>query len=259
MTVTRTITSLAPTVTQATLIGALKTAFTNAGLSGTPTDFTDGSSNRFLVYTIVYSAYTYGTIYFWVQVTSGLAVSCRVASDFNSGTNTSTNASAYSTAVTFGTSSTITLGALSGGTETNLVYMLQGTNYNIIGVLRPTTKRTTWDENVWPFVFVPTNNVMTSYTSFGTTLSFFANATYNTATIAYLSSVCSTDGLTEVLRAPHLFSSSNTGTAGQFSSDIGLVAGTGMSKLNMVVTATEKYLILSTTPGASSFCINVNA
>lgn len=259
MVATRTISSVAATVTQATLIAGLKVALASAGLSGTPADFTDGSSNRFLVYTIVYNGSTYGTVYFWVQVTSALAVSCRLAADYNSGTQTSTNTTTYSTAVTFSSASAITLGAINASTEAALVYMLQGSTYQVIGTMRPTSKRASWDEGIWPFVFHPSSNSMSTFTSFASTLSPYANASYSFAAISQLSTAATFDGLNDVVRSPILFTASNQGSAGKFGTDFGLAAATSMSRLNLILTASEKYLILPTSPGAASFCINVNA
>lgn len=258
MVATRTISSVAATVTQATLIAGLKVALASAGLSGTPADFTDGSNNRFLVYTIVYNVSTYGTVYFWVQVTSSLSVSCRLATDYNSGTQTSTNVTTYSSAITFTTSSAITLGAINAGSEASLVYMLQSSTYQVIGVLRPVSKRPSWDEGIWPFVFHPGNNSFSSINSFSSTLSPYSNSTYNFPSISQLNSAATFDGLNDVMRAPNLFTSSSQGFVGKFGNDFGLAAASGMSRLNLILTATEKFLILPTSPSSSAFCINVD-
>jgi hypothetical protein len=228
MPATRTITSLSATITQASLVTAIQTAFTNAGFSSPVIDGSNGS-DRVFAYAFSAGAGTFGTVHLRVRVTSPTLAA--------SGSNASTE-------VSLGTlSSTIpcNFNALNGGLEYRLIMLVQGSVLLPLGLIAPSTRRGSWNLNSWSWGFIFTSSAMSVVR--GSNLNQFASADY--------------DGERDVLSNIVLLSQSNQGFAGRSSNELAIVSANGSTRFDTInITGTsQQYLIVS--PGAGGFAVRI--
>lgn len=260
MPATQTITTVNPTITQASLVTTLKNAFAAAGY---PTPYADSTSgtDRILVYQLVFdAAKVYGTSYLRLKVTTALVVQQQLFTAWNITTVTGTNAGGESSLVTFANNLAIEIRTFVRTTEFKLIAMSQGSNYALLGYLRPDIKHSSFDEDTAPYIF-QSNNVwnapfatwqctaLTPYTGGGNT-SF--NSNMNNGSLASANPITNKR---DVLAGMLLLSGSGQGIAAKTSDDCVSVAANGLSRFDpiQVTAGTEEYILLF--PGNGTLAI----
>ncbi|BAY89656.1 MULTISPECIES: hypothetical protein [unclassified Tolypothrix] len=242
---TRTDSSLSATVTQTTLVNALKTAFTNAGYSSPISDYTSGT-DRILVYQWdVDNTKVQGINYLRVRISNTLIIYQQLYTTWNTGTNTGTNSSSEVTYTTLAATNTIGFVSLNGSTEYKLVLITQGTTFIPLGLLVPANKPDWWDLNNWSYGFIfLTSTMQTLRTS---------NANpYSNTDFDYLTNttrIANVNGQTnrrDIFSGLVLLSQSNQGSAGRTSDDVGQYCGNGSARYDTapVFGTSQQYLVV---------------
>jgi hypothetical protein len=262
------VTTLSPTITRATLADAIKVAMSNAGLTLFD-DFTDSANARHLIYRLNFNTKTYGTLFLDVKNPSLLSVSQSMMTGWNASTHampTGAIASASSSATTFAASASLSLTAINHP-EAKLVLIDNSTNTNplFLGYVRPNQNPGSWwDENLYPYLFLPRVGTFNSFLSFTTTLSpdnIAAGYYYSPNTISNLTNPDATGAMVQA-GALQLVSpgTAYTGKNPRFSNEFGLAAATGYKRGDMLINASDandKFLLL--TPGGNSgICLRSN-
>lgn len=245
---TRTTSTLAPTVTQASLTTAIRSAFIAAGFGAAPFDeYTDGSSVTHLIYEVVFDAVaTRGRMYLDVQVTTALAVSHRLLQDWNAAANTFVTGSSFSTAVTFSAASPIYFTGYNHA-ELKGVILEQGSSSIPLMYARP-QKPSWWTEDAWVYAFIPQTNTFAAYVGLtGTANPYNSASTYNPSSFAAMSVVNPITNQRDILPGVVIFAAGATqGVAGRFSADVVHVSATGLTRFDVlqVTPGVEEYQLL---------------
>jgi hypothetical protein len=249
---TRTNTTLAATITQANLVAALKTAFTNAGFATLYDEYTAASTNKFLVYEITAdSSKTYGKIYLRVGVGTGLITYSEIFTSWDAVNHAGINGSTLNTFTAFSSSSSISFAAFNGGDEFKIVVLVQGSIVIPLGVLIPASRPSWWDLNLWPWGFVPTASNFLSWRS--TAINPYTNDSYQllSVTNSILGTANPQTNKRDVITGILLGSSSNTGIAGKTSDDLAIVCASGSSRYDTIqpTGTTQVFTILNNASG----------
>lgn len=248
---TRTDSALAPTLAQASLVSALKTALTAAGLSTLVDDYTSGS-DRIIVYQIIQDASkVFGTSYLRVRITSTLTVATQILSGWTVATHSGSNASTELSFATFSTSVGISFYALNASPELNLVMIAQGATHVAVGVLSPYYRPSWWDLNSYSYAFIPTSNSLTGWRAPNSnpyTSNDYASSLGN----ASLNSPSRVTNRRSVGMGVILFAPSFEGDTGRTSDEIATCAAVGLSRYDLLQvpgSPNRDYLILNNAAG----------
>jgi hypothetical protein len=256
MPATRTISSLGATITQANLVAAIQTAFTNAGFSAPVLDTTSGT-DRIFAYAFAVGTGTFSTIHLRIRITSALAIFQQLSTGIPSGGTSGANASTEVSLGTITSNSPCTFNALNGGSEYRLIFLVQGSAIYPLGLIAPINRRGSWSLNSWSWGFIFTSSAMSIVR--GTALNQYASADYDIAlaTNSRLGTANPIDNERDVLSNILLLSQSNQGSAGRSSDDLAIVAASGSSRYDMIpITGTsQQYLIVN--PGAGGFAVRI--
>lgn len=250
MPATRTTTTLASGITQATVVTALLAAFSSAGYSAPYDNYTSGT-DQILVYEFVYdSTKTYGKVYYKIRITSALIIVYQICSAWNTTSKVASNAPAEAALITLANTSTISFDALNGGSEYKFVVITQLGTSAILGIICPANKPDWWNVNTFPYGLVFNSTSLSNFTS--CSLNPYSSNLYTSffnATNFGLPNQQTNkrDVITEMV----IISSSNRGVAGKTSSDIGMGACNGSGKFDLLTFpgSSLEYLVINNTPG----------
>lgn len=259
MPATKTESSVAPNITQASLIAGIKSAMAATGYSSNPFDEYTSGTDRFLVYQITFdAAKTYGVVYLQIKVTSALAVAQRLYTGWDAVAHTGTNPGTETavTGATFASNIQIDFLGLAKSPEFRIVGIYQGNTYCFLGYLRPENKPTWWDENSFPYCFIPlsSSNWLTWYTAgitpYTGSLSTSGRVQSN-FTVSQMANVNPITNRRDIVSGLMLFAASNEGIAGRTSNDVAMVSATGLARRDAIQVAAgvEEYLLLLPTAG----------
>lgn len=251
MPVTRTDTNLSATITQTSLVDAIKTAFTNAGFSTPIDDYTSGS-DRILVYSLVVDASkNYGTTFLRIRITSALVCNQQLFTGWNTSTKTGTNGGTEVSYTTLAAGLPITLVALNSG-EVRLVLLLQSGVLVPLGMFVPTNRMSWYDLNSWSYGFIASTNTFSTWRS--ANLTPYNDTSFDILPLANsrMSSANSQTGRRDVLSGLIGLSQSNQGYAFKTSDDLACISANGSNRLDIAAISgsTEQYLILGTVAGS---------
>lgn len=244
----RTTSTLSPTVTQANLTAAIRSAFIAAGFGAAPHDeYTDGSSANHLIYEVISDPVaTRGRFYLNVQVTTTMGVSLRLLQDWNAVPNTFTVGSAFSTAATFSAASPVFFTGYDHP-ELKGVILEQGANVIPLMYARP-QKPSWWTEEAWLFGFIPQNNTFAAYVSVtGTANPYNSSSTYLPSSFTAMSTTNPITNQRDILPGVVIFAAGATqGVAGRFSADVVHCSATGLTRFDIlqVTPGVEEYQLL---------------
>jgi len=256
MVMTRTDSSLSPTITATNFENSLHTAMLDAGFTLWHTYTASGENRR--IYREIFNSSTYGTAFYEIRINTTsrlLSVSAYVA--FNTTTNTGTGAITSTNNFTPTTGDAINYVALNGGSEFRVVLIRQAGTLAVVGQLRPSLNQPSWwNENTYPYVWymmsLTSNQWSNLQTAGGVSLSPWASTTAVIVSRTIRGTV--PGGQREISNAVELGATSAipAGTCGVFSNDIaqssteGLVPGVDV----LVVTpGTEEYLVIQAAIG----------
>jgi len=257
MVMTRTDSSLSPTITATNFENSLHTAMLDAGFTLWYSYTASGQNRR--IYREVFNSSTYGTAFYEIRInttTRDFSVAAYVS--FNTTTNTGTGA-ITGTTFTPTTGDAINYTALNGGSEFRLVLIRQAGTLAVVGQIRPSLNKPSWwnEDNypyVWYIMYLTSNQWNNLQTVGGASLSPW---NYNTSSVIVPRAIRGTvpGGQREISNAVELGSTASfppAGTCGVFSNDIaqssteGLVPGVDV----LVVTpGTEEYLVIQAASG----------
>jgi hypothetical protein len=268
MPATRTITTLAPAITQANLGAAVRTAM--APIAGTPIDeFTDASGNLQQIYRLNFNAKAAGTVFLQIQLTAALVFSQRLHIDWNTVTRTSPSI-AVSTAL-IAAPTTVAIIANAAITLTTFshpevaVVMLQqqsaGTLQScFLGYVRPGLIDQDWNEEIYPYCFIPTDLNLEAYAGL-----IGARSPYNHAAGSFyaIESNPRMSGISPLRNKPDIylgsgwFSPTNAGSCGKFTTEIARACGTGAKRgdILQVTPGVEEYVLFR--DGANGLALRV--
>ncbi len=247
---TRTTTSLASGITQTTIVSALLTAFSNAGYSSPVDNYTSGS-DKVLVYALTYDASkTYGTVYYKIRISSGIAIYFQVLSSWNAVSHTGSNGSTDSLISTLTTTSTIVFDSLNASSEYKLVVVTQSGVSFLLGLIFPSSKPSWWDVNSFPYGFAFSTTTINAMV--GSSLSPYSNQNYSTLlNTTFMGSANLQTNRRDVLTGIVIFSNANRGVACKTSDDLAIAAASGNSRFDILTFpgSTNEYLIINNVPG----------
>jgi hypothetical protein len=147
------------TVTHQSFTEGLKTAFAAAGYGQTPYAEFDEIGIHHIVYEVVNdSTKTFGTIYLEILIASDFSVCQRLHRTFNFVNNTGSNTREYGFSILHQEDYPIYWKSLSYGSEFKWVMLQQNGRVTYLGIMRPETMPTFWDENVAPYALVSSMN-----------------------------------------------------------------------------------------------------
>lgn len=245
---TRIQSSLSPTITQASLVTALLTAFANAGYDSPVDNYTSGT-DRFLVYRFDSdSTKVYGSNYLRIRITAALQIAQQISTSWNTSTKAGANANAETTLVTLSASVAVQFNSLNAGTEYKFVVLTQGTIAYTLGVICPANKPSWWDINSWSWGFCFTDTSMTAFRS--STLNPYNNPNNYTTYLNINSGMIGINLQTnrrDILTGIVIFANSNAGVAGRTSDDLIIAAANGSGRFDILShpESTNQYLILN--------------
>lgn len=252
----RTTTMLASNITQATLVSALLTAFSNAGYSAPVDNYTSGT-DRIIVYRFDSDvSKTFGQNYLRVRITSAFQILHQILTSWNATTKTGNNGSVEVALATIATTSIINFDALNGGNEYKLVVVTQTTTSFILGIICPENKPTWWDINVWPYGFIFLSINLNSFR--GSTLNPYSNSDYSSFLNSTAMGLANTqNNRRDVLTGVVILSASNRGVAAKTSDDLAIACASGSSKFDILSfpDSTAQYLVINNVSGGLAFRI----
>lgn len=264
MPATRTITTLSATFTQTQLRDFLITAFSNAGF-GSPFDNYSSGNDLLLVYELtINGSATFGKTYLRIRISNTFIIYQQIFSAWNTGTKTGSNGS---TEVTYSTlSNTVNLVANafssagnsgSGATEYRLVLLTQGSIFIPLGILAPVTRRGSWNLNSWNWGYLFTSNSMNVLRS--STLNPYSNADNDIALSqsTRLATANTTDNERDLIAPITVLTQSNTGIAGQTSTDFAIVSANGSTRYDQILRSGSSEVYLALTTGNGGLAIRI--
>ncbi|MDZ8023582.1 MAG: hypothetical protein RMX97_02635 [Nostoc sp. DedQUE11] len=249
---TRTETTLSPTITQTSLVNAIKNAFLNAGYSAVYDEFVSGT-DQILVYEWVNdSTKNFGKTYLRIRVTTTLLIGQQLYALWNIGTHTGTNGSTEATYSSFSSSTTILLNALNGGEEYKFVFLSQGTLLVPLGIIAPFDRPGWWDLNSWAYGFFFTTSSPSVLRGVATAALPYSSSDFDTfLTNSRMSSVNPQTSKPDIIKGLLLLTQSSSGVGGATSEDLAIGAFNGQTRLSIVapLNSSQEYLVLSNVTG----------
>jgi hypothetical protein len=256
MPATRSITNLPATVTQSALVNAIQTAFTNAGFSAPVLDTTSGT-DRILAYSFTTSTGNFSTSHIRIRITSALAIFQQLSTGIPSGGTSGANSSAEISLGTLTTTTPCIFNALNGGSEYRLILLTQGTVLFPLGVIAPSTRRSSWSLNSWSWAFLFTTSAMSTLR--GTNLNQFASTDYDLLgmTSARMGTANPIDNERDIVTNLLLLTQSNQGIVGRTSDNFAFGSFNGSSRYDTInITGTsQQYLVV--VPGSGGLAIRI--
>jgi hypothetical protein len=226
--------TLAAGYTQQQLYDELKAALQVAGFSA-PID-ENGSSGTTMeqVYSITYNAAAKGTVFFRVQIATTFVITPNLFDTYNSATNTGTNTSTSPLTYSPLNTQQLNIITVNNAEMRGLALMTGSTELGFLGIVRPATKASEWDEAVWTFAFIlspTTGNVRTVAAAVQppTAASLSCNFGFNQSSSG-LTTPNAITGKSDIFPFGILVSLGAVAAAsyaGAFSSDLALVQGSG--------------------------------
>lgn len=249
---------LQPTITQTNLAEAIKSAMNSAGFGAVFDEYT-GGTDRFLIYQLTFDpSKVYGTVFLVIKITNALGVTQRLYTNWNKttrigdnpGTETSTSSAILAN------NSQVDFVGFTKSPEFRLVALYQGTVSIFLGYVRPETKPNWWEENNFPFVFIPTSNsnFVTWYStglspysgSIGTRDRFSAHIN-----VGQFSAPNPVTNRRDILSNILFYAHSNEGIAARSSSDLAMMASTNLVRRDIIQVSVgvEEYYLLNNVVG----------
>lgn len=242
---TRNISAVPATITQSSLINAIKSAFeANSNFTTIVDDYTSGTDRILVIRFTVDAAKSRGSVFLRIRCTSSLQLAQQIFSSWDANSKTGANGSSESVYTALSSTTQITINSLFSSNEFHFLFLVQSTTIISLGVLAPKEKPDWWNLNTWNYGFYSTDLTLTTLR--GTTLNPYANTDYttslNNARLASANSVTSErDGMPGIF----LFTNSNQGIAGKTSDDLAAMANSGATRYQ----STSGYLIVTTSAG----------
>lgn len=258
MPATRTISSLAATITQDSLVTALLAAFNNAGYSAPVLNITSGT-DRIIAYQITVGSGTFGSFFLRLRITSALVIFQQLSSGIPSGGTSGANASGEINYGTLSTTLPITFNGLNSGTnnEFKLVMLTQGTTFFPLGYISPANRRGSWSLNSWTWGFIFTSSATNVLR--GTALNQYNNSDYDilAAGNTRMGTANPIDNERDLLTNFVILSQANQGSPGSSTNDLAVVCASGSSRYDTSpLTGTSgQYLIVN--PGSGGFAVRL--
>ncbi|MDZ8240584.1 MAG: hypothetical protein RMZ69_26110 [Nostoc sp. ChiQUE01a] len=249
---TRTETTLSPTITQTSLVNAIKTAFINAGYSSLYDEFVSGTDQVLVYEWINDSTKNFGKVYLRIRVTTALLIGQQLYAGWNTGTHTGTNGSTEATYSSFSSSTTILLNALNGAEEYKFVFLSQGSTLVPLGIITPFDRPGWWDLNSWAYGFFFTTSSPSVLRGVATAALPYSSTDFDTfLTNSRMSSVNPQTSKPDIIKGLLLLTQSSSGVGGATSEDLAIGAFNGQTRLSIVapLNSSQEYLILSNVTG----------
>lgn len=247
-----------PTFTQLQFAEAIKTAMSNAGFGAVFDEYSPGT-DRILIYQLTFDpGKLYGTVYLQIKITTALAITQRLYTNWNKTTRVGDNPGTETTVTgaAFVNNNSIEFIGFSKSPEFRLIAVYQGTTTAYLGYVRPETKPQWWDENAYPYAFVPVSNsnFATWYGPGLTPYSGGANTGGRLQAHLNVSQFGTQNPVTnkrDVLSNILFYAWSNEGIAGRSSSDLVQIASTNMVRKDVlqVTPGVEEYFLLNAAAG----------
>lgn len=253
-----TLSTAQPTITQLNLAEAIKTAMTAAGFGSIWDEYT-GGTDRFLIYQLIFdTSKVYGTVFLVIKITSALAITQRLYTSWNKTTRVGDNAgteTSTSSAI-LANNAQVDFVGFAKSPEFRLIALYQGTVSIFLGYVRPENKPSWWDENNFPYVFVPLSN-SNFVTWYCTALSPYSSgigtkdrlqAHINIGQFAAPNPITNRrDILSNIL----FYAFSNEGIAGRSSSDLAMISSTNLARRDIIQVSVgvEEYYLLNNVVG----------
>lgn len=224
-------------ITQVTLLSGLREAMIATGFPATLKQYSSGT-DQFVVWQLVSDATkTYGTAFYRLRVTSGLAVTHAIGATWTDATNTLGNPSSELHSVTYSGSTPIKCLGFSTN-EYKFLLVTQGATQQLLGYFRP-PDAPSFDENSFPRIFIPSNQDLTTcsctgLSPYGSTLTFTTSLgnSFMASPDSFLQQRSQALGF-------FLYGPSNTGIIARSSDDLGMGATSGLSRGDTLVDATD--------------------
>jgi hypothetical protein len=235
-------------ITVSSFFTALKTALTNSGFPSTVFENQVGSG--YIVYEItVGSGFTKGKIYLKINASlsgSEITVTYSIFDSWDAVAHTGANEGTQSNfSASININNNVYFSAFNHD-EARFVCVSQfAPLIGIIGYVRPATKYSWWNENSFPFAFIPDNNQFRGFNACGAAATpYNVSSTYSFPLLA-MQDANPISGKRDIKPAPDILSPSNQGIAGTFSSDLVLCASRGTSKFDLIyISSTEIYTLI---------------
>lgn len=255
MPVTRTITNLAATITQAALFSAIQTAFTNVGFNA-PIDNYTASGDLILVYSVSAGTGTYANTFLRVRITTGLVIAQQIFSAWNTSTKAGTNGSTEVVYTALVTNTNIVFNAFTSS-ECRLIFVTQGSVMLPLGLIVPVTKRNSWSLNSWTWGLIPTSATMTTWRT--TALNPFSNADIDLALITStrLATANSIDNERDVITNWLFLTQSNQGFVGRTNDDFAVGSFSGSSRYDTINISGTSQQYLVVLPGSGGLALRI--
>lgn len=245
--------SASPSITQTALYDAIKAALIQAGL----TFFSEytASGTRHAILTDTAGSGTYSTVYYRFSVTSALVITHQLFTAWNTGTNTGSNGSGDVHSTTFVTGSDIAIVALNGGnnsTEFSLVALLQGSTFQLLGVLMPENSFDIWTLNRAPKACISQTSIGSAWSLAGINIFSNTNLTADPVGNSLLSAFCTEFNTYAPEKGIKLRTNTGQGCWLWTSSNFAVVPGNSIPRLSIFTEpgTAKNFMMLGTGNGA---------
>lgn len=247
------LTTFRDSITVDSLQAALQAAKIRAGF--VLADNWAAGSDRFSLYSLNLSSATYGQLWSETRIYPSSTVwriAERLHFNWNAATRTSEAQTDYSPFIT--TASGDILLTSCNHPECRLVIFQQGSGGGYLGYLRPgPAPLYKWDENRFPYCFIPDNGLSTLYLFKSALNPFNSTSTAKIEARTYLQNPDFQSKKIDVITGVTIGSPGNFGIAGAFSPDIAQAATTGENTGTLLPVGQEQYYLLK--GGTSGLCI----
>lgn len=228
--------SLAAGFTQQALYNELKAAMLLAGFSAPIDENGSAGSTMEVVYSWTFNASAKGTVFLRLQVSAAASpiITPTIFDTYNATSNTGTNQSTSSLALTVPNSAVLAVLAINNPEMRGVCLTTGTTDLGFIGLIRPETKPPEWDESLWPYVFIPSSVAQSLRSTAGAIqppinagVSSFYGPNFQGNTISNGNSLTGKADVFPFSILSCLNSSNLASYAGKFSSDLAVVQGSG--------------------------------
>lgn len=234
---------IATPLTQTTLLSGLREALIATGFPAPLKQYSSGT-DQFVVWQLANDpTKTYGTAYYRLRVTSGLAVTHTIGATWTDASNTLGNASGEQHSISYSSSTPIKLLGFATN-EYKFLLVTQGNTQQLLGYFRP-PEAPGFDESSFPKLFIPTNQDLTTCACTG--LTPYGTTVFSTS--LGLSQMASPDSFLQQRSQAlgfFIYGPTNTGLIARTSDDLGMGATSGLARGDTLVDAadnTKQYFV----------------
>jgi len=148
--------TLANGFTQQQLYDEVKAAMVAAGFSAPVDENGASGSTMEMIFQKTFNAATKGNIFLRIQVPSGASpqLNQTIYDTYNTSTNTGTNGSPGALTLTIPNTTDLKTLTINNPEMQGICLTTGTTERGFIGLVRPETKPTWWNENTWPYAFI---------------------------------------------------------------------------------------------------------